>query len=182
MYIFYLAGCNSGTLNDKNTHGVSTNHFHEQNLCFRSLMTRKFCRAIPSKVLRLRAINTKVESGRAATRIESDGYKKKLLASQTHLDLQTVLAFALLFSPLSLSPPLRPLVPSLLPFLRDILSPFLRIHFLFYSKFYLRPLPSFPQDYSGYFPIPLLHTRNLNYRCPSQSAATHSSTSVSGPE
>lgn len=164
--------CHLDTLNDNNI--LRDESLSRAKLCFRSLMTRKFRRAIPGKVLTPWAINTKAESGKATARIESDGYKKKLLASQTHLDLQTVLTLAF---PLSLVlPPLVSILPS---FLRDTHSPFLCTILSFIPG--LSSTSSFfSRDYSGYFPIPLLHTRNLNYRCPSQSAATHSSASVSG--
>lgn len=141
-------------------------------------------------MLRPRAINTGVESGKATARIEPDGYKKKLLASQTHLDLQMrgtcahVLvslflflstSFSLLFFPSLLLAPIVTLIVSIsLSFLRDILSPFLHVHSLFYSRFIFRLFLFLPflRDYSSYLPIPLLHIRNLNYKCPSQSAAT----------
>jgi len=65
--------------------------FSRAKLYFQALMTRKLCRAISSKVLRSwKTINIGVESVKATARIEPNGYKKKLLASQTHLDLQTV--------------------------------------------------------------------------------------------
>jgi len=140
-----------------------------------------------------------VESGKATTRIEPDGYKKKLLASQTHLDLQTRATCAhvpVLFSPFSLSfspilffallaispsclPSLPVIVSILLSFLCDIFSPFLRAHSLFYSWFIFRLFLFLPlsRDYSS---IPLLYTRNLNYKCPSRSAATHGPAFVSG--
>jgi len=138
-------------------------------------MTRKLCRAIFSKVLRSWKINIGVESVKATARIEPNGYKKKLLASQTHLDLQTVPALALYFFP-----PFSSLISILVSVLRDILSPFLWTHF--YSGGLSSTTPFFSQGCSGYFLIPLLHTRSLNYRCLSQSAATHSSASISDPK
>lgn len=150
--------------------------------CDEEILSRNSAR----EVLRLRAINTRVESGKATVRIEPDGYKKKLLASQTHLDLRTVpralFPFFLSFS-VSLffsSFFVLPSPPSLALFLTRYslaISPSPILSFI--PGLSSGPFLLFPQDRSSYFPIPLLHTRNLNYRCPSQSAATHGPTSVS---
>lgn len=87
-------------------------------------------------------------------------------------------SLALPFSP----PPFRPFALSF--HLAFFLARYPSCHFSVPILSFIQGLSSissfFSQDCPGYFPIPLLHTRNLNYRCPSQSAATHSSASVSG--
>lgn len=113
--------------------------FSRAKLCFRFLTMEKFRRSISGKSVN--AVSDKyVESGKATARIESDGYKKKLLASQTHLDLQTVLALAL---PSSFS--LSPLV-SILAFFLSRYPPAISLYpFSLLYWVYLLPLPSFPK-------------------------------------
>jgi len=129
--------CNLDTLNDNNTHGrvVFTSKI---------LFPISYDEKIPSRNPRqsVNAVSdkyTRVESGKATARIESDGYKKKLLASQTHLDLQTILARSRSLSPFPY------LVSILLSFLRDTLSPFLCTHSLFYIGFIFYLFLLFPR-------------------------------------